>query len=85
MSAMLQVSRFNFHPTRVQFINLLTKDKEIRIGHDLESQTIDINVASYTMNGRRNTLVDTPGFDDSRQGVTDTDILGKIANFLQEK
>jgi hypothetical protein len=31
------------------------------------------------------TLVDTPGFDDSREGVTDTDILGKIADFLQEE
>ena len=31
------------------------------------------------------TLVDTPGFDDSREGNTDTDILEKIANFLQEE
>ena len=42
-------------------------------------------MASYTIDGRRVTLVDTPGFDDSRQGVTDTDILAKIANFLQAK
>ena len=27
-------------------------------------------------------LVDTPGFDDSREGVTDADILTMIANFL---
>jgi hypothetical protein len=30
-------------------------------------------------------LVDTPGFDDSRDGVTDTDILRKMADFLQMK
>jgi predicted GTPase len=28
------------------------------------------------------TIVDTPGFDDSRAGVTDTDILGKITEYL---
>lgn len=27
-------------------------------------------------------MVDTPGFDDSREGVTDADILTMIANFL---
>jgi len=42
-------------------------------------------MASYTMDGRRITLVDTPGFDDSRQGVSDTDVLESIANFLQAK
>ena len=27
-------------------------------------------------------LVDTPGFDDSHEGVTDADILAMIATFL---
>ena len=31
------------------------------------------------------TLVGTPGFDDSREGITDIDILEKMADFLQEK
>jgi len=31
---------------------------------------------------RRVTFVDTPGFDDSREGETDTDVLKKIASFL---
>jgi predicted GTPase len=69
----------------MQLINLLTNDDKIRIGHDLESQTIDITTSRYTQDGISVTLVDTPGFDDSREGITDTDILGKIADFLQEK
>ena len=69
----------------MQFINLLTNDDNIRIGHDLESQTIDITTSRYTQDGISVTLVDTTGFDDSREGITDTDILGKIADFLQEE
>ena len=68
-----------------QFINLLTKDDNIHIGHDLDSQTVDITTSRYIQDGISVTLVDTPGFDDSREGITDTDILGKIADFLQEK
>ena len=69
----------------MQLINLLTNDDNIRIGHDLESQTTDITTSRYTQDGISVVLVDTPGFDDSREGITDTDILGKIADFLQEE
>ena len=69
----------------MQLINLLTNDDNIRIGHDLESQTFDITTSRYEQDGISVTLVDTPGFDDSREGITDTKILGKIADFLQEK
>ena len=69
----------------MKFIHLLTNDDNIRIGHDLESQTFDITTSRYTQDGVSVTLVDTPGFDDSREGITDTDILGKIADFLQEE
>ncbi|KJA22634.1 hypothetical protein HYPSUDRAFT_40697 [Hypholoma sublateritium FD-334 SS-4] len=67
------------------FINLLTKDDNIRVGHDLESQTIDVSTSLWhdDTSGLSVTLVDTPGFDDSRSDITDTDILQKIANFLQ--
>ena len=68
-----------------QFINLLTKDDNIRVGHDLDSQTVDITTSRYMQDGISVTLVDTPGFDDSHEGITDTDILGKITDFLQEK
>jgi hypothetical protein len=30
-------------------------------------------------------LVDTPGFDDSREEVTDADILRRIAEFLKRE
>ncbi|THU97595.1 hypothetical protein K435DRAFT_610620, partial [Dendrothele bispora CBS 962.96] len=69
------------------FIKLLNPENDtIHIGHDLESQTIDIDTSVYIdeEGGLAITLVDTPGFDDSREGVTDTDILGKIASFLQD-
>lgn len=69
----------------MQLINLLTNDDNICIGHDLDSQTFDITTSCYTQDGISVTLVDTPGFDDSREGITDTDILKKIADFLQEK
>jgi hypothetical protein len=43
-------------------------------------------VARYNIDIYRSVfLVDTPGFDDSRPGVTDTDVLEKIVNFLQPK
>ncbi|KJA22638.1 hypothetical protein HYPSUDRAFT_54752 [Hypholoma sublateritium FD-334 SS-4] len=68
------------------FINLLTKDDNIRVGHDLESQTTNISTSVWhdEKSGLSVTLVDTPGFDDSRSDITDTDILQKIADFLQE-
>jgi predicted GTPase len=69
----------------MQLINLLTNDDNIRIGHDLESQTFDITTSRYIQDGISVTLVDTPGFDDSREGITDTDILGKMADFLQKE
>ena len=70
-----------------QFIHLLTKDPNIVIGHELDSETINIKTARYVdpTTGLSVTLVDTPGFDDSREGVGDVDILEKIAEFLQKE
>ncbi|KAG6379498.1 hypothetical protein JVT61DRAFT_9989 [Boletus reticuloceps] len=68
------------------FIRLLTDDDYIHIGHNPESKTSDIQTAFYVdqMTGSRVMLVDTPGFDDSREGeVTDTHILEKTVQFLQ--
>ncbi|KAN0097942.1 hypothetical protein V8E55_002388, partial [Tylopilus felleus] len=69
----------------IQFINLLTNDERIHIGHDPESETSDIQTARYVdeETGRSAMLIDTPGFDDSRESITDTDILEKIAQFLE--
>jgi len=35
--------------------------------------------------GRKVTIVDTPGFDDSRPNLSNTDILKKITDFLLEE
>ena len=71
----------------LQFINLLTEDENIEIGHDPESQTDSINVSCYFDGdaGLSTTLVDTPGFDDSRDGHSDVDILKKISDFLMKE
>ncbi|KAF8153686.1 P-loop containing nucleoside triphosphate hydrolase protein, partial [Mycena galopus ATCC 62051] len=66
------------------FIERLTGDKSIHIGHGVESASSEIGRYNYFCeDGRCVTFVDFPGFDDSRRGVTDTDILRKIAAFLE--
>lgn len=65
-------------------IKLLTKDQDIKVGHGVSSETNEIKLANYfEPDGRCVTFVDTPGFDDSREGVTDADILQQIAAFLK--
>ncbi|KIM43890.1 hypothetical protein M413DRAFT_370839 [Hebeloma cylindrosporum] len=66
------------------FIRLLTGDMSVKVGDDLESETSDVQVLEFVdpETRRKVTIVDTPGFDDSRSGVTDTDILGKITEYL---
>jgi hypothetical protein len=68
-----------------QFIHLLTEDDRIRVGHDPESQTFDITTSTYEEPGITISLVDTAGFDDSREGVTDTDTLKRITDYLAEE
>lgn len=59
------------------------------MGHDLAPETSAIKTYSYYAtvgNTVRNvTLVDTPGFDDNREDMTDVDILNHMADFLQNK
>ncbi len=72
----------------MQLIKLLTNDDSIRIGHNPDSETADIKESTYTdmkSGVCAVTLVDTPGFDDSRDGITDTDILEKIVRFLEDE
>ncbi|KAI6014187.1 hypothetical protein EDC04DRAFT_678842 [Pisolithus marmoratus] len=72
------------------FINSLVPSGSsggVQVGHNLWAETrkvqpIELNHA----NGFRFKLVDTPGFDGSREGTTDIGVLSKIAAFLvQEK
>ena len=56
---------------------------DIKIGHGLESETRHIQpIPLVNADGTRVKLVDTPGFDDSREGMTDTEVLKMIAAFL---
>jgi len=66
---------------KTTFINLISGSK-LGIGNGLRSCTIDVQVAgSFDLDGRRVTLIDTPGFDDTTR--SDTDILNEIASFLE--
>jgi len=75
------------HQLPLQFNKLLIGDERIIIGNDIESETNDVQ--DYIMygrdSGRKVKILDTPGFDNSRNGVTDTDILRKISEFLVNK
>lgn len=56
------------------------------MGHGLESETSEINYAEYIHpGGRKVTLVDTPGFDDSREDISDVDILRMISEYLTKE
>lgn len=68
------------------FIRQLTGDKSVKIGHSVESETADIGQYKYLEDsGRYVTLIDTPGFDDSRDGTTDVSILKMIASFFHSQ
>jgi predicted GTPase len=72
------------HSLDKQFIQLVTGDPRINIGHGVRSETSEIGVYDWTApDGRVFALVDSPGFDDSN-GKTDTDVLDQIAGFLKE-
>ena len=68
----------------LQLVNLLTGQPSVAVGNSLDSETGEVVPIHFTdsASARNVVVVDTPGFDDSRQGVTDTDILTKIAKFL---
>jgi len=67
----------------LQFIRLLTGDENVMIGQDIESETRDVQAWIFgEESGRKVAVVDTPGFDDTRDDMTDTEVLKKIADFL---
>ena len=56
---------------------------QVKIGHGLKSETSAVEPVSWAVeDGTRIKLVDTPGFDDSREGITDAQVLKMIATFL---
>ncbi|OBZ65140.1 hypothetical protein A0H81_14862 [Grifola frondosa] len=67
------------------FIKSLTDDANIHVGHSLGSETNSLVLSRVKICGRLVSLVDTPGFDDSRDGVSDADILQQLAIFLKDE
>ncbi|KAL4064041.1 hypothetical protein J3A83DRAFT_4101743, partial [Scleroderma citrinum] len=56
---------------------------DVQVGHHLHSETSQVqSIHLPTQNGHGISLVEMPSFDDSREGVTDADILAMIATFL---
>lgn len=65
---------------KTSFINLLS-DSGFKVGNELESCTDDIQIAEpFKIDGRIVTLIDTPGFDDTK--LSDTCVLNMIAAYL---
>ena len=69
---------------RLQFVRLLTSDNSVAIDNSLESETDDIQAIrfAYPASGHSMTIVDTPGFNYSRESISDTEILKRITKFL---
>ncbi|KAH7635285.1 P-loop containing nucleoside triphosphate hydrolase protein [Sordaria sp. MPI-SDFR-AT-0083] len=62
-----------------QFISKLTGE-EVGVGHNLQSDTVSLDLYSCVENGRRIFVADTSGFGDTRR--PDVEILKDIAFFL---
>lgn len=64
----------------MKFINLAS-GSHLQVGEGLRSCTPEVQTSNpFVLLGRRVTLIDTPGFDDTLK--TDTEILKLIASFL---
>jgi len=76
-----QIPKHKHHNYLSQFINLLIGDKNIHVCHNIASQMFDVNTSRHMVADRLVKFVDTSS---SSKGVTDSDILEKITNFLQD-
>ncbi|KAF5367610.1 hypothetical protein D9757_010653 [Collybiopsis confluens] len=66
------------------FIKLLSGNATVKTGDNLESETLNVRPIEFfdQVSRRKVVLVDTPGFDDSREGITNTEVLKRITGFL---
>nr|OQO22531.1 hypothetical protein B0A51_09682 [Rachicladosporium sp. CCFEE 5018] len=62
------------------FIEQVTRLQGIKIGHQYESCTTDVEPFEFELDGRHVTLIDTPGFNDSSR--SEAEVLTEIANYL---
>ncbi|KAK3217615.1 hypothetical protein GRF29_1g3553560 [Pseudopithomyces chartarum] len=65
---------------KTTFVRNVT-NADYEVGHGLTSQTKVVQPAEATIEGRKVTLVDTPGFDDTH--LTDREVLKLIADWLK--
>jgi len=72
------------HDYFLQFIKPLKDNAGIR--DDFKSETSDVQVIRFVdrPSGRKVSIVDTPGFDESHSAITNTDML-KIADYLHKE
>jgi predicted GTPase len=65
---------------KTSFVNLAS-GSNLQVGQDLESCTLDVQTSvPFELDGRKVTLVDTPGFDDTN--MSEVDVLRKIIDYL---
>ncbi|RYP48019.1 hypothetical protein DL768_006010 [Monosporascus sp. mg162] len=67
---------------KTTFISRVTGRTDLKIGHDLNSCTQDIEVVETEIDGRVVRFVDTPGFSDTY--LSDTEVLEMIASYLSK-
>jgi hypothetical protein len=64
----------------------LTGNKDIKIGQSINPETKVIATYPFSRgDGIEVSLVDTPGFDDNRPNMSDSRLLGEIADFLLKR
>ncbi|KAF2723147.1 P-loop containing nucleoside triphosphate hydrolase protein [Polychaeton citri CBS 116435] len=62
------------------FIRAASQLDEVKVGHGWESCTAIVEPFDFTYKGRKITLIDTPGFNDTNK--TETEVLREIADWL---
>jgi len=60
----------------------LTRQADVKIGEGIDPETSDISTYQFSQDGFDVALVDTPGFDDNRPHMSDSKLLGDMAQFL---
>ncbi|KAF9352061.1 hypothetical protein BGX26_010040 [Mortierella sp. AD094] len=56
--------------------------RDVKVGHNLESCTQQIEAVSCQIGGQSVVILDTPGFDDTHR--SDTEVLEDVARFLEK-
>lgn len=67
---------------KTTFVSKATGRSDLEIGHSIDSCTKEVVPVSFKLDRRNVTLLDTPGFDDTR--LSDADILKIIAKYLTD-